>query len=187
MSRMQVVAKSALSAMGVIFALKLFSYAGNTYTPVLKREPLLYVAIYIGAAVVVFRLFVLANDHLARRIAGREQPLPQNQLRRWMTVSMTVAALFTGSLLLTRSGEHVAKLLLAVVDLRDFFNQIVWGENPFDEVGAEAAVNFCYSIIHLAAVIYLLTGARGFVRRQTRAALAENDKSPQSVLEPDNE
>jgi len=174
MTRMQIIAKTVLTVLGIYTILTLCRlYAPPYVSPEGELSVWWHVAFFAGftplaTLVVVFLIF--NNDGIARKMAGPGPIADRQTQTAWLIRSLRVGLVLTGLMLLPKSIPVVLDISYFVAST--FKNSFRPGIYP-DILGASARTRFeyAYNLIKAVLALYLICGAPHFVRRQARHSL----------------
>ena len=161
MTRMQIIAKTVLTVLGVHIVLTLCHLYLTQYVGPVEKLPLflaeelpmLLVAIafcagFTALAALAAHLMVINNDGLALKIAGPGQEMDRQAQMTWLTESLRTGLVFTGLMLLPGFIPRVYSIHDSLIDTSFMYTKAV-------------------------LTLYLLCGAPHFVRWQSRRSLRQ--------------
>ena len=174
MSKLQIIAKTALTVIG-IHAIVLLLRPPNyiLHPPASWWQQSVSYVLLISLIIIIGRLLIFKNDFIACRITGPGEKLPPNRAAGILVCSYRVALVFYGLYLLSSSTRQFNMLItiLNPVAIRNWFNDTIYG--GFDFLG------FCTStrdslphLIIITLIIYLIFGAPHFVRLNAKRILS---------------
>jgi len=174
MTKMQIIAKTILSALGVYAILTLCRlYTPPSLGPEKDLPVWWHVVFFSGfvplAALVIFFL-IFNNDGIARRMAG-PGPIPDRHTQTiWLIKSLRIGLVLTGLMLLPRSIPVILNMVSIIV------SNFRAGTFP-DIPAAPPRIRFknTSNLIRMVLALYLICGAPHFVRWQTRHSLHQFD------------
>jgi len=167
MTKMQIIAKTALTVLGIYTILTFCRLYAPPYLGPEGDLPILWhVAFFSGftpLAALVILFLIFNNDGIARKIAGLG-PIPDRHTQTaWLIESLRVGLVLTGLMLLPKS-------IPAIVSI--FSNSFSLGRFPY-VLGASSRTGFeyTYNLIRTVLALYLVCGAPHFICWQVRHSL----------------
>ncbi len=153
MTKMQIIAKTVLTVLGVRIALSLYHFYLLRYVGPVEKLPALLaqIASWVGfTALVAFvaYLMVFSNDSLARKMAGPGQEIDKRAQMEWLTKSLRTGVVFAGLMLLP-------------------------GFMPKGYSLNDSRIVTMFICAKAVLTLYLVCGAPHFVRWQTRRSLRQ--------------
>jgi hypothetical protein len=172
MTKMQIIAETVLTALGVYAILSLCRlYTPPSLGPERDLPVWWYVVFFSGlvplAALVIFFL-IFNNDGIARRMAG-PGPIPDRHTQTiWLIKSLRIGLVLTGLMLLPKSIPVILNIVSIII------SNFRAGTFP-DIPAAPPRIRFknTYSLIRMVLAIYLVCGAPHFVRWHVKKTLEQ--------------
>jgi len=174
MTKMQVVAKTILTVLGIHAIVALCgNYPGQylfaTQEISVLSEALFFLAFILGVAFVGY-FMVFGNNQLSRKMAGTaEQFVPRDQTD-WLVKSLRVGLVFAGLMLLPRSVPILIRTAKLFFLIRPAVSDIIVSKTVPDILRLSYAQWYrtIYEFLKAILAIYLLCGAPYFLRWQMR-------------------
>jgi len=174
MTKMQIIAKSVLTVLGVYAVIVLYHYypvhSGSATGRAAFGRNLAFFCVFTAFAAVAVYFLAFNNDELARKIAGpgrREDRRIQTEL---LAKSLRVGLVFAGLMLLPKSIPAILDAPSSLgtgLDNIFIFNRMPQVEGLF--VGEQ--FKSIYGLFKAALAVYLVLGAPHFVRWQCNCLL----------------
>jgi hypothetical protein len=169
MSKMQIIAKTALTVLG-IYAIA----ASLTYiTLPLKIQSsatctILMIAMFAVFLFYAIRVLIFDNNRLAQKISGPGENLTPDQLSLWLTASLRIGLVLAGMILISSSIPTILKILAFPLYVGPFIEQLfVYKELPsLLDLTLNGWFNSISNILQALLAVYLLLGAPGFIQLQ---------------------
>ena len=178
MTKMQIIAKTALTALGIYATVITCRYLSFLIPS--TQGGILPIAGFSIFTVVIISFFIFKNDSIARKMAGPGEKLNPETQAIWLVTSLRLGLVFCGLIILSTSIPAIVKILLIPVRIRPAVNEIfVFKKFPTSLVLSLrqwSTIIFDFGKVILA--IYLLCGAPHFVRRQLKHSFAHNQPNP---------
>ncbi len=188
MTKMQILAKSILTVLGIHGLVIAYGYYPGHYVskgtalPVLTEVLSLSAFTVLAASVVYFLVF--KNTRLSQKIAGPGQVLDPADARVWLVKSLRIGLLFTGLMLLVGSMQDLVKILKVFLLIRPAVSDII----AFKSIPRILRLSYpqwyrnIYGFLKVLLAIYLICGAPHLVRWQVRhTATADSNTKPESI------
>ena len=173
MTKMQIVAKTALTVIGIHAIVLLLRHMRHILYPSLPWwQHALVLVLPTSLIIIIARLLILKNDSIACRITGTGEKLTPNKAASFLVCSYRVALLFYGLLILSSSTRQFNVLMTTFnpVSIRRWINNTLYA--GFD------LIEFCGNVINILPrvfivflTVYLIVGAPHFVRSQANRIL----------------
>ncbi|UCF16481.1 MAG: hypothetical protein JSW59_03290 [Phycisphaerales bacterium] len=172
MTKMQIIAKSILTVLGLYALLTLCRLAALSYIgPEGESSVWKNVAFFLGFAPwagFVLVLMIFENDGIALTMAGTGPAEDQQTQTAWLIKSLRVGLVLTGLMLLRKSVPEMLSLALT------------FRSGAFHDIsGASSWTKFeyAYNLVKAVLALYLLFGAPHFVRWQVKHSLRRFGKT----------
>jgi len=123
--------------------------------------------------IIVLMLTITNSNFLAKKMAGPGDIIAGQQLALWFTVSMTVAAVFSGIILLC----YNLPFLLAILEsplrhIVPFIEQLIYRQKPqILNLPVKQVISVIAECLKTILAVYLVLGAPHFVKRQLKLLL----------------
>jgi hypothetical protein len=197
MTKMQIIAKAVLSALGIHIALVLSAnienllgiafYRAADNPPILLSLACLTAYALLIAAVSFWLVF--NNNQLACRLAGHAQTLSHPEQHRTLITSYRLALLLVGLFFLPEAIKTIVRFLSALwpPDLREAFTWLINTGTLPRNVNRPSSQWYALIAKNLTAALacYLILGAPHFVRWQLNHSITESTpSSPEGSNEP---
>jgi hypothetical protein len=179
MTRMQIIAKTSLAALGIYAVTIMYHWYPARYVSSVLTEVLCLSAVTVLAAVIVYFL-VFNNNSLARKMApAAEQLGPENQAA-WLIKSLRVGLVFAGLMLLPTSIPSMLAILKLPFLVRPLINEALAARGIPDSLRLSYWVWYynLYQFLRVTLSVYLICGAPHFVRWQVRRLRQESKLQP---------
>lgn len=190
MSKMQIIAKTALSVLGIYVVVMLCRYL-SLVVPLL-HVPIRLIGILYLAGLIVFIFLIaysliLKNDRLACKMAGPAEPLCPVTHAIWLAASLRLATVFCGLVLLSTSIDPLVHILLWLwpSNIRQGVINIIEFKRFTPDLSPREWFTNIYNFIKALLAIYLLCGAPHFTRWQLKhRTIAPNQNLEKQKLKP---
>ncbi len=170
MTKMQIIAKAALTFIGLYAINSIFNFIGPWQ---FRPEPDLIHMItglsLLSIIIAIAHLSIFKNDRFARKMAGSGEILNPNEQILWLTASLRIVAILFGLILISYSGPTIVNILLIPFRMRDFIQQTFIYKQPLDINSAQGFM-IIYNLLKLAAAAYLILGWPHFINYQLKFA-----------------
>ena len=153
MTKMQIIAKTVLTVLGIHIVLTLYHFYLLRYVgpfeklPMLLAQAMFCVSVTTVAAFLAY-LMVFNNDNLALKMAGPGQEIDNRAQMKWLTKSLRTGLVFAGLMLLP-------------------------GFTPKGHSLNDSPIVTMFICARAVLTLYLICGAPHFVRWQTRRSLRQ--------------
>lgn len=170
MTKMQILAKTALTVIGIHAIVLLLRNTGMTfYRPAPWFLHAIHFMLLIALIFILARVLIFKNDSIARSITGPGKKLSPNKAAAFLACSYRVALVFYGLTLLNSSARQFQNLITVFnpVLIRKWINNTLYAGFDFIEfcVGLKG---FLLSLFLVVLMVYLIVGAPHFVRMQAK-------------------
>ena len=177
MTRMQILAKTTLTILGIYAVLTLWSgypghYMYRREPPAVIPEILSLCAVGVLGALIVY-FIVFNNTRFADRIAGPGEILEPRKQLRLLGKSLRIGLVFAGLMLLPRSIPTMAKIPKVFFLIRPALNDIIISKSVPDILRLSYSEWFrnIYGFLRAILALYLIYGAPHFIRWQLKQSL----------------
>ena len=177
MTRMQVLAKTTLTVLGVYAVLTLCNAYPSRY--IYRREPpaivLEMLSLCTFAVLAAFAVYFMISNNtaLSKRIAGPGEILDPGTQALWLTKSLRIGLVLAGLMLLPRSIPMIVKIPKIFFLIRPALNDIIVSKRVPNILRLSYSEWFknIYGFLRAILAIYLIYGAPHFTRSQVRQNL----------------
>lgn len=170
MTKMQIIAKTTLTVLGIYAVVTLYSFYPGIYImyrregPAMMKEVISLSSYAVLAGFIVY-FTIFNNNGLSKRLAGAGEKLePQNQVD-WMVKSLRVGLVFAGLMLLSGSISTVVKIPKIFFLIRPAINDIIISKSVPKILMLSYSEWFrnIYGFSKAMLAIYLICGAPHFI------------------------
>jgi hypothetical protein len=168
---MQMIAKAALTILGVSAIVNLCSYLSmltsltqNTST----LRVILFSPVFIILLIAIVYLLIFKNDWLACKMAGTGEKLNPEIETLWLVASLRLVAILYGLILLSSSIPTILNIAVSPLHIRPLINEIfTFGTFPKSLIfTAVQWSSMIYNFLKAILAVYLLCGWPQFIRLQ---------------------
>jgi len=184
MTRMQIIAKTCLTALGIYAVTTMYYWYPARYASSVLIEVLCLSTVTVLAAVIVYFL-IFHNNSLARKMAPAvEQLRPENQAA-WLVKSLRVGLVLVGLMLLPTSIPTMLAILKLPFLLHPLISEAltVGGIPDSLQLSYRAWYYNIYRLLKVILSLYLICGTPHFIRWQVRHLRQES--KPEAARLPD--
>jgi hypothetical protein len=127
-----------------------------------------YVAVSLGVLSAIVFFMIVNNNWLIKKILPDEEPIPAENQKKWFISSLRIGLVFCGLMLLAGSAESLVYTAKIIAGLP------IWGRKLFADIFYDGRFDWpqffrlFFNIFRVAVIIYLIAGAPGFVKWQTK-------------------
>lgn len=186
MTKMQMVAKTTLTILGIYAAVTLYRFYPSRYIssaqePSIFQEILFFSAFTIFVAFIVYSM-IFNNDSLSRKMAGLGQQLHPQIQASWLVKSLHTGLVFAGLMLLPNSVPTMIKTLKIFFLIRPAINDILISKSVPNILRLSYAQWYenIYDFLKAILALYLLCGAPHFIRWQLKHSLRRESNIEQT-------
>ena len=187
MTRMQILAKTTLTILGICAVVTLCNHYPGRYTygreqPAIIPEILSLCAFGVLAALIVY-FMIFNNTRFAKRIAGPGEIAEPRSQQLLLGKALRVGLLFAGLMLLPRSIPMMVKIPKIFFLIRPALNDIIISKSVPDILRLSYSEWFrnIYGFLRAILTLYLIYGAPRFVRWQAEHSLQQESNTEQTV------
>lgn len=175
MTKMQIIAKTALTVLGINAIIILLRQSIYVAPPLLGWQQALSYVLLICLIITIARLFIFNNDSMAVRITGAGEKLSPNGAASFLVCSYRIGLVSYGLISLCSSTLQFSILIdkLNPKSIRMWINYIINDGLSIVDRCREAIYVGRNSLI-VILTIYLIIGAPHFIRGQARRLLSRN-------------
>jgi len=188
MTRMQVLAKTALTVLGIYAIVTLWnSYPGGFMyrheQPAVVPEILSLSTFAVLAALAVY-FMIFNNTALSKRIAGPGEILDPRSQAIWLAKSLRVGLALAGLMLLPRSIPTMVKIPKIFFLIRPAVNDIIISRSVPKILRLSRSEWFrnIYGCLRAILALYLIYGAPHFIRWQVKHGLWQEPNTEQAPV-----
>lgn len=168
---MQIIAKAALTILGVSAIVNLCSYL--SMLPSLTQNAsalrvILFLSIFTILLIAIVYLLIFKTDRLARKIAGPGERLDPKSETLWLVASLRLVAVLYGLILLSSSIPTILNIAVLPLHIRPLINEIfTFGTFPKSLIFTARQWSYMiYNFLKALLAVYLLCGWPQFIRFQ---------------------
>lgn len=174
MTRIQIIAKTILTVLGIYAVVTLYRFYPGRYayrpdeTPIFQELVLLCAFTVVVGFVAYFMVF--NNNRLSVKLAGPGPQLDRSAETAWLTKSLRVGLVFGGLMLIPDSIPVIIKTLKLFLLIRPAVNDIVISKSipRILELSYPQWFRVIYDFLKSLLALYLIWGAPHFIRWQIR-------------------
>lgn len=189
MTRMQIIAKTILTVLGIYAVVTLWrSYPGQYHYP--NEAPVILQVLWLLAfavlTVLIMYLMVFDNDYLCHKMAGAEDDSAGAERQALLAKSLRIGLVFAGLMLLPKSVPTMIKIPKLFFLIRPAVSDMITSRDLANILKLSWAEWFrnIYSFLRAILAVYLVCGAPHFVRWQVRHCWrAESRTSQKSIAD----
>ncbi len=182
---MQIIAKTALSILGLHVAVVLYSNLETTVGMLFYRihnpPPLIsitYLCVFALLVLLLIVYFVFRNNGLAVCISGSGEHLPLEQQRKWLIISLRLALFFYGFALLSDTVGTIIRFLFTVMssEVGDWLTYVLNSRSlpPALDLVASRWCGIIVNATKACLACYFIFGAPHFIRWQLKHSVIEH-------------
>jgi len=171
MTKMQIIAKAALTFLGISATVNLCHYLSMLTSLVQNTSALrliLFLFVFIIVLIAIIYLLIFKNDRLALKMAGPDEVPNTESEALWLAASLRLVAIFYGLILLSTSIPTILNILVSPLHIRPLINEI-FAFRTFPKsliLTTSQWSTMIYNFLKAILAVYLLYGWPQFIRFQ---------------------
>jgi hypothetical protein len=181
---MQIIAKAALTILGVSAIVNICSYL-SMLTSLTQNtsalQTILFLPVFIILLILIAYFLIFKNNRLACKMAGPGEKLNPESETLWLVASLRLVAILYGLILLSSSIPTILNIATLPLHIRPLINEIfTFGTFPKSLIFTSRQwSSMIYNFLEAILAVYLLYGWPQFIRFQlnihkTESALNQN-------------
>ena len=184
MTKIQIIAKTALTVLGIYAVVTLYGVYPGRYvyqpdkTPILQEFALLCTFTILVGFVAYFMVF--DNNRLSGKLTGPGQLLEGQTQATLLVKSLDVGLVFTGLMLLPGSAPTLVKIAKTFFLIRPALNEIIISRSTPNMLRLSYTQWYTstYHLLKAVLTVYLICGAPHFVRWQAKHSGQQTASAP---------
>ena len=186
MSKMQIIAKAALTFLGISAIVNLCQNLSILTSTTQAQDTstlrvILFLPVFIILPIAIAYLLIFKNDWLACKMAGAGEKLNSKSEALWLAGSLRMVAIFYGLILLSTSIPTILNIVVSPLYTRPLINEIFTFKTfPKSLIFTPYQWSYMiYNFLKAILAVYLLYGWPQFIRfqlniRKTESPLNQN-------------
>jgi len=180
---MQIIAKAALTILGVSAIVNICSYLSMLTSLTQNTSTLrvvLFLSVFIILLILIAYFLIFKNNRLACKMVGPDEKLNPESETLWLVASLRLVAILYGLILLSSSIPTLLNIAVLPLHIRPLINEIFTFGFPKSLIFTSRQWSYMiYNFLKALLAVYLLCGWPQFVRfqlniRKTESALNQN-------------
>lgn len=183
-TKMQIIAKAALTILGVSAIVNICGYLlmlPSLTQNISTLRTILFLPVFIILLILITYFLIFKNNRLASKMAGPGEKLNPEGKTLWLVASLRLVAILYGLILLSSSIPTLLNIAVLPLHIRPLINEIfAFGTFPKSlNFTARQWSSMIYNFLKALLAVYLLCGWPQFIRFQlsihkTESALNQN-------------